>query len=282
MLALLRGDYVATYFQIAQNGFFFVSQPWVHFKRSVEHTMQWSDALTAARVRYDAVHEMPVITPNTKAKLAKLVDEADEAESKGKLPDDRWRAQNETVLDEISKTTPWLAAHKEITNPFLIERAAKVAEVEQNFLTQRVATLAKAPKSILIYRVEMIKRNALGEVAETAKQVQLRDPEIGDQFPFARYDTRDDVGVRPTHAAMNGFVALRTWDGWKTVRPKNGFNCRCITVFVTMRQAMERGWADDQRKPKFIFRFPNSASEKNYNDGTFPDKGWHGPKFWTP
>lgn len=279
----MQGDYVTTWVETVKNGFFFPTQPWVDFKRSIEHVFKWSDALAAARVRTQATGEGLTVPPHVATTIERLVVEADAEEDRGKLPDPVWRHRNESVLDDVARATPWLGRHQELVNPFIVERAKVVQEIEQTFLTERAKSLARVPRSIPIYRVEMLKRNAVGEINEVAKQVQLREPEIGDRFPWAFYDTRDDRRVRPTHKTMQDFVALRTWAGWGTIRPKNGYNCRCTTIFYTARQGIERGWADAAGKPKFEVKWPNSAAETNYNKGAFPDPGWQGPgKFWTP
>jgi uncharacterized protein with gpF-like domain len=42
--------------------------------------------------------------------------------------------------------------------------------------------------------------------------------------PLLRYVTVGDNDVRPSHAAMNGFVARRNHSAWRTWYPPNGFN----------------------------------------------------------
>jgi hypothetical protein len=56
-------------------------------------------------------------------------------------------------------------------------------------------------------------------------------------------------------------------------------NCRCLLRFYAVFEAKLKGWLNADGSPKFIVRWPNAASRANWNDGSFPDKGWHGPKF---
>ncbi len=117
------------------------------------------------------------------------------------------------------------------------------------------------------------------EIAQVCEQVELIAPGIGRAFPYAEYTTRADARVRPTHAAMHGFVALRSWPGWRIIRPGNGWGCRCGLVFRTKRQAIQRGWMAADGTPLFEVRWPNAESKANFDAGRFPDEGWHGPKF---
>jgi SPP1 gp7 family putative phage head morphogenesis protein len=48
-----------------------------------------------------------------------------------------------------------------------------------------------------------------------------------DLFPFARYVTRDDVRVRPAHAALNGKIFRADAPELARIYPPNDFGCRC-------------------------------------------------------
>ena len=281
LLSVLRGDYIATWRHIVRANRFVVSRPWMRFQRSIAYTLQWGGLLSAASVRYQGIHQSPVITGPVKRTIESLTDEAD-AMGAGGTVGERWRDRNEEVLARIAADNPWVSTQLVETNPFVAERAAQVGEIERDFLEKRARSLAQQPMSTPIYRLEMLKRGALAEVQQVAKQVQLADPEVGSQFPYAFYDTRDDARVRPTHKAMQNFVALRTWEGWTKIRPPVGWGCRCSVIFYTGRQAIQRGWMDKDGRPKFEVKWPNSASRLNFESGAFPDPGWHGPKVWVP
>lgn len=192
----------------------------------------------------------------------------------------RWKASHEVLdvrktgfdLERITRENPWLVAHRLVTNP-LIEgrlRAVRLAEEEH-------AKLVKSGAKP-IWRAEMIHRNVITEIANTAEQVQLAVPEVGSKFLVTEYVTRDDLRVRPTHRAMYGFLARRGHEIWRTILPPCGFNCRCYVIHRTRVECERRGWLNKDGDVKFDIRWPNSASERNYKVRIFPDEGWQGPK----
>ena len=124
-----------------------------------------------------------------------------------------------------------------------------------------------------------------GDVTQTSQQIELSNPEIGIQFPFAEYRSREDARVRPTHAAMDGFVAVRSWEGWEKARPKNGYNCRCLLRFYARFEAIRKGWMTEKGILAFRTRWPQPISLPakdakfrnpivNWENGWFPDPGW--------
>jgi hypothetical protein len=219
---------------------------------SLGDMLQWANVTAAARMRRQA--GLPVKTPKSK------------------------------TLQAVIEANPFLEAHLEATDPLVRQRTLWVAESEGQYLeavaaATRAVRVGKKPPSPL-WRAERIRRDQVGEITNVAEQVQLSVPEIGGQFPFAEYHTRDDARVRPTHALMNNFVALRTWAGWKKIRPRCGYNCRCYVIFVSLFEAKRNGWIGKDGKVKFEVKWPNSKSKWNYEHGLFPDKGWGEGKFW--
>lgn len=70
---------------------------------------------------------------------------------------------------------------------------------------------------------------------------KYQDPDLKDMLPYFRYSAILDSGTRPTHRAMNGFIAARDdpiWDEWW---PPNGFNCRCGVVAINKYKAEREG-----------------------------------------
>lgn len=195
----------------------------------------------------------------------------------------RWKAVREPVkvpslrIAQLEDVNPWLKSHMLSTDPLVRRRAVWLAQAERTYLES--VKLTNPEKAVPDFRAERIRRDTVGEIANVSEQVQLSVPEIGDQFPFAVYHTRDDRRVRPTHAAMDGFIAARSWRGWEKVRPKCGYNCRCYLVFVSWHEAVKRGWIKND-KLQFETKWPNSAAKRNFNMGVFPDKNWQGPKYW--
>lgn len=286
MLANLRQDYLKLWSEIVAYGRHTPAHPvWGGLRSSVRYILGWSDVIAAGKMRRRATGEGLHIPETTQHDMEAFAERA-RAEAAEDDPFDTGRLDlHRRTLNQAVDATPWALDHREISNPFVIERAKMIAEVEREFVEERGKSLSLSPADpahVPIHRVEMFYRHGLADVKNVAEQVQLADPEIGDLFPYAQYFTREDRRVRPTHAAMHGFVALRTWEGWPTVAPKNGWNCRCLLLYVARHQAIERGWMTPGGEPKFELRWPNSAARRNYERGAFPDKGWHGPKPWAP
>ena len=88
-------------------------------------------------------------------------------------------------------------------------------------------------------------------------------------FPYLMYSALRDPSTRPTHKAMNGFIAKATDPIWKKIYPPCGFNCRCSVRSLTEEKAMARG----------------GPSPKSMIPAGFPDEGFGsnpGVAPWTP
>lgn len=173
------------------------------------------------------------------------------------------------------------------TKRFVVRKGGKggVIAPEQSLMTptlikktdQQLIHLSEVPD----YALKRFERDSVGTIKNDSDQVTLSDPLVGAQFQIAEYFTRDDRRVRPTHAAMQGFVAARGWDGWPKCRPLNGWNCRCGCRFLTNKEAEKLGYIGSDGKPRFEKRWPNTAARLNYESGKFPDPGpFAQPKLW--
>lgn len=212
-------------------------------------------------------------------------------------------------MSRIRGMNDWYDEHAKQTHPIIQWRAQQIAKVEREYIEKKAVIAAELHLNIrerrevapqyVGYRLNRFRRDAIGQIENTAKQLQLAIPEVGAMFPYLRYVTREDARVRPTHAAMHGFVALRTWPGWSYCVTPTGFNCRCGCTPRTMQEAIKAGWADSKGNPKFIVKWPNTASKMNYDLGIpfhgvedykavpailrrriFPDPGpWMMPRF---
>lgn len=60
--------------------------------------------------------------------------------------------------------------------------------------------------------------------------------------PFLLYDAINDSRTRPTHLAMDGYIAPVDDPVWQRWQPPAGFRCRCSTVAISEKQAVARGW----------------------------------------
>jgi SPP1 gp7 family putative phage head morphogenesis protein len=82
-----------------------------------------------------------------------------------------------------------------------------------------------------IFQTNVMKAYGNGRLA------QMRDPSVVAALPFWKYMTAGDGRVRPTHAAMDGFVAAQDDPIWRRWYPPCGFNCRCIVVAILADEA---------------------------------------------
>lgn len=228
---------------------------WLVFQGALLDVFRWAGIMAAAAMRWQALHERTYVQHPT--------------------------------LAAVQRTNVWVEPFLAQTDELYQWRARKIAEVERAFLIQRGAALRaylydhdRDQRYHPLYRLERMRRDAIGEVQNTAEQVQLSEPEISDAFTHAVYLSRDDTRVRPTHAAMHRFVAWRGWEHWPICRPKCGFNCRCYLRFVSRFEAVKKGWASRGGRILLDVRWPNSVSEFNFNAGKFPDKGFDKPRFW--
>ena len=231
---------------------------WGDFKAGTVKVLSWVDLVSAANLRWRAMHTK-VILPDEQGALH--------------IPD----------MAMISDQNLWVHLHREITSPLIEARAKWMLEQEQIYLEKKRQAIESwmkdpQPEHTPMHRLDRVQRDAMTEIANVSEQVQLSDPRVSDAFPFAEYHTREDRRVRPTHAAMSGFVAVRSWQGWPLAVPPCGFNCRCYLIFVARFEARQRGWLDKHDRPKFELRWPNSLAESNWNDGKFPE--WKTPRFW--
>lgn len=91
--------------------------------------------------------------------------------------------------------------------------------------------------------------------------------------PYLMYSAINDSRTRPTHAAMDGYIAPvddPVWDNWYA---PNGYRCRCSMISLSQSQAENMAQRDLER----VKNNPDIARERMT---ARPDKGWdyHGGK----
>lgn len=265
LLRRLKFEYGRVVIDVAMMGDAVPENVWRGFTDSLEDSLKMADIVAASKIRWRGLHQQTIV-PSV-----------------------------ESTIDNIIEENPWLRAHTMQTHPLIEEAAQRVAALDNDYYLKRwrqgkldpdKLDLRKEPR----FRLEMFRRTTIGDITQTSQQLELANPEISINFPYAEYRSREDARVRPTHAAMDGFIALRSWQGWSRARPKNGYNCRCVLRFYARFEAIAKGWMTAKGKPKFKTRWPQpiNLSGKaarfanpvtNWERGDFPDKGWHGPKF---
>lgn len=227
---------------------------WEEFRKIFMVSLDWVDVASASSLRRKATGSVlqNVIFPEATVENAFL------------------------LLEYVKDSNPWLKNHFHKMTPIVAEQTKAILAAEREFIYRRGRIEIQSDNPL--YRLEMSWRNSVNAIVNTAQQIELSVPEIAVEFPFIEYLTRDDARVRPTHRVMYGFIAQREWIGWSRIIPPNGYNCRCYVIYRTRTESKERGWMGLNYTPKFMFRFPNSASRHNYLSNIFPDKGWRGPK----
>jgi SPP1 gp7 family putative phage head morphogenesis protein len=71
---------------------------------------------------------------------------------------------------------------------------------------------------------------------------QQESPASIKRRPFFQYDAINDSRTRPSHMAMDNFIAPADDGIWKIWTPPSGYRCRCIRVALTQAEARARGW----------------------------------------
>ena len=74
--------------------------------------------------------------------------------------------------------------------------------------------------------------------------------------PLLMYDAINDSRTRPTHRAMDNYIAPADDPVWQVWYPPNGYRCRCRVIGLSKSEAMARGWGS-QPRPQVL-----------------PDEGW--------
>lgn len=118
------------------------------------------------------------------------------------------------------------------------------------------------------YRLENVFRtNLQGHYAYGRCQQQKRGIE---DRPWFMYDAVNDSRTRPSHAAMDGYIARHDDPVWKIWTPPCGYQCRCRRIALTDAQAkrfQERDRDNIKRDPE-----REIARQEALRGG--PDEGW--------
>jgi SPP1 gp7 family putative phage head morphogenesis protein len=114
-----------------------------------------------------------------------------------------------------------------------------VAEGLHNRAAQQVvqqALEASGFTSANPYMAETLVRTQTGIAYSAGQFTANTDPDIDEILWGYEYVTVGDDRVRPNHQALEGFRAPKDDPRWNTIRPPNGYNCRCTLIEV---------WKDD-------------------------------------
>ena len=81
----------------------------------------------------------------------------------------------------------------------------------------------------------------MATVEAVARDRVLRSPAVARRFPYWRYVTQLDEGVRPNHAALHGKVFAINDPFWDKYNPPWDWGCRCGKIAVNKRQLKKLG-----------------------------------------
>jgi SPP1 gp7 family putative phage head morphogenesis protein len=126
------------------------------------------------------------------------------------------------------------------------------------------------------HRIENIFRtNLQGQYNRGRCEQQNRTRET---FPWLLFDAVNDSRTRPSHAAMDGFVARYDDPIWNIWRPPAGYQCRCRVIALTEKQAQKYINADASRianpEPQEMFGGLTYAQARAQALLDGPDEGW--------
>jgi SPP1 gp7 family putative phage head morphogenesis protein len=94
---------------------------------------------------------------------------------------------------------------------------------------------------------ETVFRNAVQTGYNAGRRQQQIENEENRQYLI--YDAINDSRTRPSHRAMDGFIAPVGHPVWQRWYPPCGHNCRCSVISLTEAQAKARGYTGRVREP---------------------------------
>ncbi len=86
-------------------------------------------------------------------------------------------------------------------------------------------------------QIDYVFRGAFAEAYSAGRLLQLTDPDVVDALPYWQLFTAGDGLVRPSHQALDLFVARFDDPVWKVIFPPIGFGCRCTVVALDAEDA---------------------------------------------
>lgn len=220
------------------------------FAEALKESTQWAEIFSISKTRYAATG------------------------AKNKHPE---AEAGKVSIAKFLKLNPEVAKH--VRSDEVSRRIREAVKIERKWFKQKAKKLS--PEMVLHaskVRMTLIMRNLINGVRQDSFWLTLNEPGVLENVAYVEYFSAHLPTSRPTHIAMSGFLATPTWKGWHKCRPLTGFNCRCTCAIVTFDDARERGLLTKDGATKFVFRWPNSASRRNFENKTFPDPGWEGPK----
>jgi SPP1 gp7 family putative phage head morphogenesis protein len=124
-------------------------------------------------------------------------------------------------------------------------------------------------------RLETVYRTNLNRAQSQGRLDVCRDEVVQKFVPLMRFSATKDRRTRPTHKAMDGFIATVTQIDSQGIATPLGFNCRCAWVPMSIAEASRKGFCDEDGNPDFeaIARH-NGARQRLVDTAQIPDPGF--------
>lgn len=124
-------------------------------------------------------------------------------------------------------------------------------------------------------RLETVYRTNLNRAQTQGRLDICRDDTVKAFVPVMQFRATKDKRTRPTHKAMNGYVATVEQIDTQGIPAPLGFNCRCSWTPVSLFTAVSNGWAMEDGRPNFEgIRKHNGQRQVLIDSGAVPDPGF--------
>ena len=126
--------------------------------------------------------------------------------------------------------------------------AVENGETMKQWMDKLLADKDMAGLNLPAHRLDNIFRTNVQIAYTRGIAKQQERPQAVRRRPIFQYDAINDSRTRPTHMAMDNYMAR--WDDpvWQQWTPTCGYRCRCTRVALTEAEAKARGW-DGTPKP---------------------------------
>lgn len=136
------------------------------------------------------------------------------------------------------------------------------------------ATLATGT-NLTAARLETVYRTNLNRAASQGQVDVVREPKVRAFIPMLQFSATKDNRTRPTHKAMDGYVATVEQIDAQGINTPGGFSCRCAWKPIPIAVAYAKGWCDEDGIPDFkAIERHNGRRQALIDSGQFPDPGF--------
>jgi SPP1 gp7 family putative phage head morphogenesis protein len=124
-------------------------------------------------------------------------------------------------------------------------------------------------------RLETVYRTNLNRAQSQGRLDVCRDELVQKFVPLMRFSATRDSRTRPTHRAMDGFIATVAQIDAQGIPTPLGFNCRCAWVPVSIAEGVRLKLCDEDGAPDFdAIRRYNGARQRLVDTAAVPDPGF--------